>query len=131
MTMHNTIPQAPPDTAAELTALAAWIDEQLGDETAKRQWVAESAAGRIRDITSQMGAADLARGGEPLTPEQRDALGLALSDAIDYREARAGDSFCVGCEASHSGLCFDHAADFDRAENYKALAAQLSIEVDR
>lgn len=39
-----------PDTAANLTALAAWIDEQLGDETADRQWIAESAAARVRDI---------------------------------------------------------------------------------
>jgi hypothetical protein len=51
-----------PDTAAELTALVGWIDEQLGDETADRQWIAESAAARVRDITLQMlGAAELAR----------------------------------------------------------------------
>ena len=52
-----------PDTAADLTVLAGWIDEQLGDETADRQWIAESAAARVRDITLQMlGAAALARG---------------------------------------------------------------------
>src|SRR5260370_6425591 len=39
------------DTAAELASLAAWIEEQLGDETADRQWIAESAAARVRDIT--------------------------------------------------------------------------------
>ena len=46
-----TIPQPCPDTAADLTTLAAWIDEQLGDETADRQQIAESAAARVRDIT--------------------------------------------------------------------------------
>jgi hypothetical protein len=50
-----------PDTAADLTGLAGWIDEQLGDKTADRQWIAESAAAKIRDITLQMlGAAELA-----------------------------------------------------------------------
>jgi hypothetical protein len=47
MNMTNTVNQPPPDTAGELTTLAAWIDE--------------SAAARIRDITLQMmGAAELA-----------------------------------------------------------------------
>ena len=51
-----------PDTAAELTRLAGWISEQLADETAGRQWIAESAAARIRYITLQMlGAEALGR----------------------------------------------------------------------
>ena len=55
-----------PDTAAELTSLAAWIDEQLGDETADRQWIAESAAAKVRDTTLQMLVAEaLGRRADP------------------------------------------------------------------
>lgn len=81
---------AEPDTAAELTALAGWIGEQLDDETADRQWIAESAAAKVRDITLQMlGAAALGHGGAELaarvTPA-RAVLGDYRSDA-----ARPGD----------------------------------------
>jgi hypothetical protein len=66
MTMTDNHTISPPDTAGDLTALAGWIDEQLGDETADRQWIAESAAARVRDITLQMtGAAELARLARP------------------------------------------------------------------
>jgi len=55
-----------PDTAADLTRLAGWIAEQLADETADRQWITESAAAKVRDITLQMlGAAELARRARP------------------------------------------------------------------
>jgi hypothetical protein len=72
----STIPQPlPPDTVADLTALAAWIDEQLGDETARRQYIAESAASKVRDITLQMlGAAELARQAAPGPFETRDQV---------------------------------------------------------
>jgi hypothetical protein len=60
MTMQESNQTSGPDTAAELTRLAGWISEQLGDETADRQWIAESAAAKVRDITLQMlGAAEL------------------------------------------------------------------------
>lgn len=50
-----------PCAAAELAALAAWIDERLGDETADRQLIAEEAIRRVRGITlSLLGAAELA-----------------------------------------------------------------------
>jgi hypothetical protein len=52
----------PYGTAAELTKLTTWIDEQLADETADRQWIAESASARIKDIALQhLGAAELRR----------------------------------------------------------------------
>ena len=79
-----------PDTAAELTRLAGWISEQLGDETADRQWIAESAAAKVRDITLQMlGAAALGRGGAELAARIT-AAGAVLGD---YRSdaARPGD----------------------------------------
>src|ERR1022692_4243206 len=51
-----------PDAAAELTALAGWIAEQLGDETADRRWIAESAEAKVRDIAmSLIGHAELKR----------------------------------------------------------------------
>jgi hypothetical protein len=43
-----------PGTASELTALTAWIDEPLADETAERQEIAEAAVERIRDITTSL-----------------------------------------------------------------------------
>lgn len=65
-----------PDTAAKLTSLAGWIDEQLDDETADRQWIAESAAAKVRDITLQMlGGAELAaRAADPRVTAARQAI---------------------------------------------------------
>lgn len=51
-----------PEAATELTALAGWIDEQLDDETTGRQWIAEKAAGQVREITLRLlGVAEQAR----------------------------------------------------------------------
>lgn len=46
--------EAPADTAEALTALAARIDEQLADETANRQAIAEEASARIKGIARQL-----------------------------------------------------------------------------
>ena len=43
--------------AAALAALAGWIDGQLEDETASRQYIAEQAAARVRDIAGHWPAA--------------------------------------------------------------------------
>ncbi len=93
-----------PDTTAGLTALAAWIDEQLDDETADRQWIAENAAGRIRDIALQMlGHAELAaeRPGAPPLETEAQARALpavrAIYDAMHRTDPRqrAGDQMCA------------------------------------
>jgi hypothetical protein len=60
--------------------------------------------------------------------EQAEILGQALADAIGYRQLRA-DMFCAGCEVHPAGLCDDHAADLDLTDAYRALAAELRIEV--
>jgi hypothetical protein len=76
MTMKDKVNHPGPDTAAELTRLAEWIAEQLGGETADRQWIAEGAAARVRDIRLNMlGAPDTAAA-------LRDAL-AAVAEALD------------------------------------------------
>ena len=67
--------------------------------------------------------------GPALDDGQREVLAAALSDAIEYREARGSGDYCATCEASPSGLCDDHAADVDLFISYQQLAAELGIEV--
>ena len=55
-------------------------------------------------------------------------LGLARADAIAYRQP-GGE--CTRCDEHPAGLCADHAADLDRAEDYAELAAGLGIEAGR
>jgi hypothetical protein len=63
-----------------------------------------------------------------LTANQTDCLRDMLADAISARtEGVAGD--CDDCDTDPAGLCWDHSADLDRAEAYKALAAGLGVEV--
>ena len=71
-------------TAAQLASVAGWIEERLDDETAGRQYIAEQAAARIRDIVLQLGERprpDLL--GYELTIAQ------AIADAIRWRRAQA------------------------------------------
>ena len=57
--------------------------------------------------------------------EEESALVLdALEVAAEYRRYRA-DLSCVACARSQAGLCDDHAADIERAEEYAALARQI------
>jgi hypothetical protein len=65
-----------------------------------------------------------------LTAEQLGVLRQALADAAGWRRLRA-DARCEDCMAHPAGLCFDHAADLDKADAYLALAAALGIEVER
>jgi hypothetical protein len=48
--------------AAELTALADWIDHQLGNEHADRQTIAETAADAVRGIADGLRATGGTRG---------------------------------------------------------------------
>lgn len=58
---------------------------------------------------------------------QREVLGQALADALEYRMPSAD---CDECEVRPEGLCNDHAADLDLTDAYLALARELGIEVD-
>jgi hypothetical protein len=59
---------------------------------------------------------------------QREVIGQALADAIEYRTPPAD---CEDCDAHPAGLCNDHAADLDLTDAYLALGRELGIEVDR
>ena len=63
-----------------------------------------------------------------LTAVQMDTLGLALADAVEYRQPAGA---CADCDVHPAGLCSPHAADLDRADDYAALARELGLEVDR
>jgi hypothetical protein len=63
-----------------------------------------------------------------LTDGQLVTLGLALGDAITYRDPQV---ICPDCDASPAGLCDDHAEDLDKTDAYLALARELGIEVER
>jgi hypothetical protein len=90
-----------PDTAADLTGLAGWIDEQLGDETADWQWIAESAAAKIRDITLQMlGPAELAARSTTAPLETEDQARELPAVRAVYAAFRAGPG--VGHMAPHN-----------------------------
>lgn len=81
--------QAPYDAAGELTKLTRWIDSQLDDETASRQYIAEQASARLRDITGRL------TGSQERPRRRPDLLGCepsiaqALADAIRWRLTRA------------------------------------------
>jgi hypothetical protein len=63
----------------------------------------------------------------PLQDEQREVLGQALADAIEYRTPGS----CEECDVRPEGLCNDHAADLDLTDAYLALARELGLELDR
>jgi hypothetical protein len=107
--------------AAELTTLAGWIDAQLDNDRADRQYVCEETELRLHEIAARLAS-------RALSAEQLATLGQALGDAATYRDP-AGD--CTDCEAHPAGLCEDHAADLDKTDAYLKLAAALGIEVDR
>jgi hypothetical protein len=111
--------------ADELAALAGWIDAQLDNDRADRQYVCEETELRLHEIAARLASEP---DGRRLTPDQLATLGQVLADAITYRDP-AGD--CAGCEAHPAGLCEDHAADLDKTDAYLKLAAALGIEVER
>jgi hypothetical protein len=69
-----------------------------------------------------------AAAGAGLTAGQREVLGQALADAVEYRTPGA---CCTACDDHPAGLCEDHAADLDRTDDYLAIARRLGIEVER
>ncbi len=95
-----------PDISAELYDLAAWIHQQLGSETTDRQWIAETAEDRVRDITLQLaGANELAH--RTVTgpfETRREAAGLPAVQAI-YDAMRATTRRGVMAERGHRLLC--------------------------
>lgn len=100
--------------AGALTALAAWMDAQLEDETASRQYIAEEALAGIRDLAGAHGA--------PVLPDdQRETLREALTDAITARAASAA-------RAAHGA---QHTGDLDSIALYQELARYFGIEVPR
>jgi hypothetical protein len=68
-------------------------------------------------------------GGARISPAGMLILASALPDAAEYREGRAGDSFCADCEAAPEGLCETHSAELDQRDVYVALGRDLGIEV--
>jgi hypothetical protein len=73
--------------AAELTALADWIDHELGNEHADRQTIAETAAGAVRAI------ADGLRGtGGPLgVIRPADQIEAQLDEVAEVARRAAGE----------------------------------------
>lgn len=59
-----------------------------------------------------------------LAQAQRELVLMALADAIEARRERAG-VHCDDCSVHPAGLCEDHAADLDRADDYDALRREL------
>jgi hypothetical protein len=59
---------------------------------------------------------------------QRQVLGQALADAMEYR---APEGACTECDVSPGGLCCDHAADLDLTDAYLDLARELAVAVPR
>jgi len=126
--------------AAELTTLAGWIDAQLDNDRADRQYICETTELRLHEIAgliTRAAAAEpaLALGegqeavlGQALGEGQEAVLGQALGDAIEYRTPGAD---CADCDVHPAGLCEDHAADLDKTDAYLELARALGIEVER
>ena len=65
--------------------------------------------------------------GSQLTAAQREVLGQALADAIEHRTPGA---HCSDCDDHPAGLCYDHAGDLDRTDDYLALGRQLGIAAE-
>ena len=65
-------------------------------------------------------------GAVALTPAQLATVLDALADAETYRE-REGGARCADCEEAppSAGLCAEHSADFDAAQRYHDLTAEL------
>lgn len=123
--MHDTIPHtAPPLDDIRLTAARQVLAELPEAEDNERPyfWI-----GRLRTALEQLldVAAPTPAG---LDAGQREVLGQALADAIEYRTPY-GD--CNDCDTRPESLCNDHAADLDLTDAYLALGRELGIEVPR
>lgn len=106
----------PADLRASLASLADWIGTELDDETASRQWVAESAATRLRELTAALGSTRVA--------DLVEILG-ALAHAEQFLRERAA-AYCLDCAVRVAGMCEQHRDDIGQAGVYRALAERLS-----
>jgi hypothetical protein len=125
--MHETIPQPVPpaeDPRLEVARLVLAELPPIDTVTLPYAWL-----GRLRTALADL-VAIASPGG--LDNGQREVLGSALADAIEFRTP-AG--FCADCEACGewplpAGLCPDHEADVTLSEAYLHLARELGTEVD-
>lgn len=110
---------------AALTALAAWIEEQLGDELASRQEIAETALAGIRQALADCPATGvLADGSATLAPADLVEVLGALEHAEQLMRERA-DAWCEECATAPSEACQAHLDQLDQADAYRALTARL------
>jgi len=112
--------------AADATDLSAGYDVIDPANLAQVNGYAYGAArGAVAELLDIIGA--LAVPGVTLTPAQLAIVLGALADAETYRE-REGSTPCLGCiDAPPSvGLCAEHSADFDAAQAYHDLTAELT-----
>jgi len=94
-------------------ALEYALDSEMGSE-----------AQRVNLAVGQLHATLAIAAPAVLTPDQRELLARALTDAIDNR---SDDEACEECTAAPDGLCGGHAADLEMAGRYRLLAAELGI----
>ena len=114
-----------PHTMNMLTAACAAADVQLGAyDRLVLQWLATWEPQTAAVITGLIIRAHA--GAVTLTPAQLATVLDALADAETYRE-REGGARCAGCEEAppSAGLCAEHSADFDAAQRYHDLTAEL------
>ena len=111
------------DVAGQLISLATWMDDQLASETASRQYIAEGASDRIRELCLQLLA-----GAATITAADLPTVIGALADATTLHQERA-EAYCADCVVHPAGACEEHLDDLDQAEAYKALARMLGADL--
>jgi len=114
-----------PDTVTRLNGLADWLEGQLGDELASRQYIAEQTLTRLREITaSPVTTSAAADGSAALSPADLVQVLGALEHAAAFLRERAGQH-CDSCSVHPAGACQSHVDDLDQADAYRALAGRL------
>jgi hypothetical protein len=122
----------PAGTVTRLAGLAAWIDQQLADETASRQHIAEGAAERVRDIATTLNALCASDAATTMRPDGVAVLSAAdrcqvlgaLEHAATFLYERAAQQ-CEACSVHPAGCCDEHADAIEQAAAYRALAGRL------
>lgn len=111
------------DTRVELARQLLAEVPEASDNELPYFWI-----GRLRQALSSLVDGWPAGAAGGMDHGQREVLGQALADAIEYRTPEAD---CAECDTRPEGLCCDHAADLDLTDAYIALARELGIEVPR
>ncbi len=88
------------------------------------QWEPQTVA-VIAEWVTRANAAGKAAADAALTSNQTTTVADALEVAAEYRRYRASLT-CEACAASPTEVCPDHEADLDRADEYGALARQIT-----